>query len=220
MSPALRQHLRDDVHATLSHWIVAGRLTPGRAVGEEALAAELGISRTPLREALIALERDGLVDAIHSRGFVVKPHSAGEVHELYPMLWGLEATAVELQASHKAWDLPELRRLGAKFTAGSSPRTRLRLDTAWHTALIAPCGNARLIAFADRIRLGVRRYELAYMASLGNRTISSREHASIVQALSEHDVPSATALLKQHWSDGQARVLEMIGSGPDDPRRS
>lgn len=212
---APRQHLRDDARTRLIEWIVAGRLSPGRSVGEEAIAAELGISRTPLREALIALERDGFVEAQHSRGFVVNPLSRSEVREIYPVLWGLEVVAVELGAAAGELDLTELRRLNRKFLDANTARDRLDLDTAWHRALISTSHNLRLIALVERARNAVKRYERAYMSARGLQAKSAREHTGIIHALSQGKVGAATQRVKHHWREGQERVLQLIASRGD-----
>jgi DNA-binding FadR family transcriptional regulator len=81
--------LRADLRLKVLERILNGKLSPGVRVNESRLAKELGVSRTPLREALFQLEREGFVRSDRDRGFSVEPMSAREIRELYPMLWTL-----------------------------------------------------------------------------------------------------------------------------------
>jgi DNA-binding GntR family transcriptional regulator len=94
-----RLSLRDQVRDELAGWLNDGRLKPGQRLEEERLARAMGVSRTPLREALASLARDGLVDAVPHRGFRVPALSVEVVRDLYPIIGSLEALAVRLSGS-------------------------------------------------------------------------------------------------------------------------
>ena len=84
-----REPLREQVHRAIVGRILREDLAPGARISDSVLAQELGVSRTPVREALLRLEREGFLDVDVGRGFFVKPLSAGEVREVYPILWTL-----------------------------------------------------------------------------------------------------------------------------------
>src|SRR6516164_2816173 len=90
-----KKPLREDVHALLRERIVSGGLMPGNRLQDVQLAAELGVSRTPVREALLRLEGEGLVESDPNRGFFVAPLSRKEVLEIYPIVWSLECLALD-----------------------------------------------------------------------------------------------------------------------------
>src|SRR4028119_956924 len=89
-----RVPLREQVHHAIIGRILREELAPGARLSDSALAGELGVSRTPVREALLRLEREGFLEVDVGRGFFVKPLSAGEVREVYPILWTLEVLAL------------------------------------------------------------------------------------------------------------------------------
>src|SRR6516164_1747566 len=90
-----KKPLRDDIHALLRERIVKGGVPPGNRLQDVQLASELGVSRTPVREALLRLEREGLVESDPNRGFFVAPLSRQEVLEIYPMVWALKCLALD-----------------------------------------------------------------------------------------------------------------------------
>ena len=106
----LRMPLRQEARKAVLEWILDGTLSPGSDVNEASLAASLGVSRTPLREALLALEQDGFLVSETGRGFRVVPLTERDVEEIYPMLWTLEGLAVRDGAN---LTVERKRRLGA-----------------------------------------------------------------------------------------------------------
>ena len=189
----------------------AGHLPAGRSVGEAALAKQLGVSRTPLREALLELERDRLVDCQPGRGFVVRPLTCDEVRDLYPMVWTLEELALRSGPTSPTL-LDELEELNARFEGLRSARARFRTDAAWHARLISVAGNERLESTLTSIKRRITRYELAYMRSAEGTESSAREHNQIVSALRRSDQGRAAELLERHWRRGMQSLLDQIES--------
>src|SRR4051794_1931565 len=103
-----RQRARDQVRARLREMIGEGTLAPGQRLDEMGLAAAIGASRTPVREALIALEQEGLVQSRPNHGFSVAPMDERLVREVYPILGALEAAAVELAGDRLMALVPKL----------------------------------------------------------------------------------------------------------------
>src|SRR6516165_11700079 len=91
LSPITKRPLREDVHAALRIRIVEGQLLPGSRLQDVQLAGELGVSRTPIREALLRLAGEGLVENDPNRGFFVAPLRREEIREIYPIVWALNA---------------------------------------------------------------------------------------------------------------------------------
>ena len=203
-----RQNLRDRLHEGIRQRIVLGQLPPDISVGETALAGEFNVSRTPVREALLGLERDGFVKAIPGRGFVVAPLSADEARQFYPILWTLEGLAVRSGRLDRS-RLKELQSLNARLGQVSSIEERVTLDSQWHRMLVGASGNPALERMVDGIRFSVYRYEYAYLTSHDPSHRSCDEHAHITD-LFVSDPEAAAVALEQHWKDGLTGLLGML----------
>ena len=203
--------LREALIATLLERIVKGTLEPGAKIIESRLAAGLKVSRTPLREALLQLEREGLVRSDLRRGFTVEPLSAREVRETYPMLAALEWLAVRNSAGLLAGLAPELERINRDFAAARSPQRALELDTRWHETLMSHCRNSRLIALVHRLRRVIRRYEYFYMADTRLVATSAGQHRAIISAIKRGDLAEMAAAIELNYSFGMDVLLRRMG---------
>lgn len=210
-----RRPLREDVRRELLERLVSRALAPGAEVRETALAAELGVSRTPLREALLALERDGFLDSSPGRGFWVRPLTAREAREIYPLVAALEALALRTAELDDPDREAELERLNEAMEEKEEPQRRLKLDTQWHETLVRGCHNKHLLVTLATLRELVWRYELPLMRESNLVGFSVRQHAGIVEALAHGDMEVAVDLLERHWLFGMECVLE----GLDDDAR-
>lgn len=106
-----RSSLRTQVGDVVRKWITEGKLRPGIRIQEPKMAAQLGVSRTPLREALFQLERDGLVRSDPGKGFRVVPISVAMIREAYPILGALERLALHSSGPVVKRACGELRRI-------------------------------------------------------------------------------------------------------------
>lgn len=195
-----RAPLRDEVRRALLRSLLRGDLPPGSSISEPALAAALGLSRTPLREALLGLETEGMVASDPGRGFTVARLSRREVDEIYPMLWTLEALALRTSAVPDAARLKELQsinRLLAKSRRDAE--AALENDRRWHQALLAGCTNALLLETIAALRNRAFRYEFAYMRESGGVITSVSQHAEIIDALRQGHRRQAVARLESNW---------------------
>ena len=205
-----RRHLRDQVGEAIRDRIVRQRLPANQSIGEHALASELGVSRTPVRETLLGLERDGFVKAIPGRGFVVQPLSAEEARQLYPIVWSLERLALSDVTEVRPELIAELREINRSLASATTAEERLRLDSDWHRCLVSVSGNQRLIALLEGVKASLARYEHAYMDATGPRGTSIEEHERIAILLEEQPSLAAEAI-EAHWRRGLAVILVAIG---------
>jgi DNA-binding GntR family transcriptional regulator len=205
-----KKPLRDDVHALLRDRIVKGDLLPGNRLQDVQLAAELGISRTPIREALLRLEREGLVESDPNRGFFVAPLSRKEVLEIYPMVWALECLALESTEPPTPPQIQALRQINAEIAATADPLHRQELDLRWHQTLLASCANARLKDFLAELKQIVRRYECVCMRDSALVRRSVRDHAEILEAIVKKKPKLASRLLERNWHAGMESVLTQL----------
>ncbi|MES2522584.1 MAG: GntR family transcriptional regulator [Gemmatimonadota bacterium] len=206
-----RISLGQQVYHEILTGIVSGRLAPLSRLSDSSLADMLGVSRTPVREALLRLSLEQLVDADQGRGFTVRPLSVREVDETYPILAALECLALRLDGPVDTQRLQQLKEINAKLArAAGSAEQLLVLDDAWHTTLLAGSHNAKLGRMIDEAKRAVRRYEYAYMRQAHRVLTSVEQHDSIVAALSAGQLDTAVHALEAHWMSGMQLVRDWL----------
>jgi DNA-binding GntR family transcriptional regulator len=209
--PAKRKRLRQSLHLVLLDYIITGKLKAGEKLNELRLSRQLKVSRTPLREALLHLEREGLVRSDLRRGFSVEPLSTREIRETYPILAQLECMAVRNSASLIHLLLPELTRINGEFARARSARRALELDTLWHDTLMSQSKNARLASMVKMLRLAIRRYEHIYMADSGLIPTSTIQHREIIAAFERKDLESGIKAIEENYRFGTQILLRKMG---------
>ncbi len=150
----------DQVHAELLERIVVGELAPGSPLRQEALAAELGVSRTPLREALARLVSEGLVEFVPNRGATVARRDATDMEQAWRARLVLEPGAARLAAErHDAEEIERLREaVRRQREVADDVTASFAVNREFHLALVAASGNAYLLRFAELLwlsRIGV-----------------------------------------------------------------
>jgi DNA-binding GntR family transcriptional regulator len=206
-----KKPLRDEVHARLRERIIAGSFPPGGRLQDVRVAAELGVSRTPVREALVRLVKEGLVESDPNRGFFVAPLSRTEVLEIYPIIWTLECMAVEASAPPTLPQIQALRQINAEMASVvADPLRRLELDMRWHHALVELSGNQRLLDLLAGLKQLVRRYETVYMQDQSLVCQSTSDHTAIVEALEQKNTKLAVQLLKENWRRGMDWIVKRL----------
>jgi DNA-binding GntR family transcriptional regulator len=207
--------LRDEVTRVLLHRVLRGLVPAGVRINEVRLAAELGVSRTPLREALVRLEHAGVVEARPGHGFVVVPLNPTDVREVYPIVADLEVLAMrstplaELRASVR-----ELRALAAEMERRADDAALAQeLDDRWHDRLLAACPNERLLALLHDLKLTVHRYEFAYMSSRELAEASAAQHRAVAEALAQGAIQEAAGILRENWMQSVGRILPLLEGG-------
>jgi len=195
-----RAPLRSEIRRILLDRILQGLIPPGTSINESELSASLGVSRTPLREALLGLEREGFLTSEAGRGFSVLPLTLRDAEELYPILWTLEGAALEASGAIDPERLAELRAVNGELKrADRDAAETLRLDRQWHDVLLRGCGNARLLALIDTLKDQARRSETAYMKCSGRVILSTQQHEEVVKALERGDRTAARLELERNW---------------------
>jgi DNA-binding GntR family transcriptional regulator len=198
-APIRRTTLRSDAQEELRGRIVDGRLSPGVNVVERDLSNELGISRTPLREALLGLEAEGLLRTEAQRGFFVQALSVGESREVYSLLALLEGFAIE-QGRPEA--TAKLEELNGRFRAADGRAAAVQYDRAWHQELIQECRLPRTESVLKELRTAAARYEFRFFSGTGVIGKSARQHDRILRALKKKEYRTAAALVRRNWEEG------------------
>lgn len=203
--------LREAVYTRIVARIAEGELPPGVAVTEAAMAKELEVSRTPVREALLRLEADGVLRSTLARGFVVRPLEHREAAELYPILGTLEGLAIST-ARQSRFKIAELRELVERIATETDPVRRWQLDTQFHENLVAACENRSLSELVAKLRTNLSRYELEYMRRVGSREEGDGQHRLVIDTIERGDLTTAAHLMTEHWRTGMRTVLAWLDS--------
>ena len=211
--PIIRRRLREDVRDAILRLFTHGELMPGTRIKEADLAERLGVSRTPLREALMALEKEGFLESRPSKGFSVIPLTVEEVQETYPIIWSLEKLSLDL-AHAEDIDVTRLTALNARLAKSSDPDEVKELDTEFHATLVGAAGNVRLTQLLDTVKLVVRRYGPAHMRDERLMAKSRKQHAAIVRACGRGDLAEAASLLETHWRFGMESITGWLRATP------
>lgn len=175
----------------------------------------MGVSRTPLREALASLARDGLVETIPHRGFHVPVLSAELVRDLYPIIGSLEALAIRLSGTalrELAGPLEEIN--GRLAVAHLTPRQRSELDRRWHNTLVSRNPNRELAALIERTRRRLLPYDGAWERSVTDVEASRAEHAAIAALFAQSRADEAAEAVLKHWVRGIRTVTAWVNQRP------
>ncbi|MGW7417962.1 GntR family transcriptional regulator [Streptomyces sp. NPDC054863] len=210
--PIENRPLREQVKEELIKRLGRGTIPTDESINEGRLATELGVSRTPLREALISLEREGIITSERGKGFRFAPLSAQEFRDLTTIVATLESLALESTDPLQLAALgPKLLEEARAFSAPQAPHDVIeRYDDAWHALLLSGCPNERLMGLIASLKLTMHRYE---QVALGDQDVlerSAEEHERIAEHLVGGDVPGAVRALKENWNSGMDRILERL----------
>lgn len=209
-----RSLAREDVYARLSTWIIDGTLQPGEALRDQAIAAQLGVSRTPVREALRRLEDEGLVETALNRWTRVAPLVGAQAAELYPIVETLEVLALRLAApAFTPQDLDHLEALDAQLRdalLGRDAQGAAEADTAFHDIWISGAGNSELGQTLQALKRKLRRVELAYFHTVTSGQVSLGEHAAILEALRAGNTEGAVRALQNNWRGSLGRLQRSL----------
>jgi DNA-binding GntR family transcriptional regulator len=181
--------------------IVDGRLAPGQRLKEEELARELGISRTPIREALLVLQAEGLVEAVPNRGATVRAHTAQDLDDLYQLRALLEGFAARRAAARLTEEqLAELWASCDRFEAlgKSDVQEIVKENLVFHNTIIDGAGSARLVQMVRKTIELPLVYKSYIWYSPDQQRISAHYHRQIARALAARDGERAEMIMKEH----------------------
>lgn len=213
-----RRPLHEEATDRLRDLIVQGTLAPGSRLNERLLTAQLGVSRTPLREAFKVLATEGLVELLPNRGAIVSAIDSARVAETLAVMGALEALAGELAcACATDGQINEIRSLHHEMLANHARGDLagyFKFNQAIHLKIVKYSGNAVLFHTYRQLNANVRRAR--YMANLSQERWDAavREHSEILEALGSRDVARIRALLAEHLAHKLASVLGELRAAP------
>jgi DNA-binding GntR family transcriptional regulator len=195
--------------------ILSGALIPGLELNQEALASDLGVSITPLREALRRLQMEGLVRLEVHRTVIVTPLTSRELDELYVIRMELDSLAAGLATEKASAAQVELIGQLAQQKAARDPVVQLGRNRAFHRAIYAACENGALISYLDQLWDRTDRYRLILVREeLIEGLVSQRDHSEIADAIAAHQSERAARLTRDHIARSRSRIARFIESRP------
>lgn len=199
----------------LKRRILDNELPPGTQALEQQTAEWLGMSRTPVREALIRLAQEGMVEVRPRHGMRVLPIAIADLREIYDLLAGLEATAADILARRglNAVEAAELEGLLKGMTAALDAgdlTTWAEGDARFHRRIVEMSGNQRLIMMVETIREQSHRARMATLQLRPKPVASNEEHAAVVAALRRRDGEAAVKLLRAHRLRSARLLIDLL----------
>ena len=210
------QPLREVVCETLRDAVRRGILQPGERLMEIQLAEDLGVSRTPVREAIRKLEMEGYVIMMPRRGTYVADLSIRDINEVFEIRTSLESLASGLAAERIDEDeLEKLQRLlveiGAYIKSGDM-ESIVRTDTEFHDLLYQASRNTRLVGIISNLREQLTRFRTTSMSFPGRLKATLEEHRKIVEAIAQGDEKAARKAAEHHMEKSEQTLLASMKS--------
>lgn len=206
--------LRDVVFNTLRQAILKGELAPGERLMEIQLAERLGVSRTPIREAIRKLELEGLVLMIPRKGAEVAKISARSLRDVLEVRRALEELAIELACQRMTEeDLGELQKAQDEFKKAIADGDAMRIaetDEHYHDVIYSGTQNAKLIQMLNNLREQMYRYRLEYIKDADKRKILILEHERVLKAIRDRKVAEAKEAMREHIDNQEITVARNI----------
>jgi DNA-binding GntR family transcriptional regulator len=215
-------NLADNVRRAIERKILEGAIGAGQKLNASALAAELEVSRAPVREALRALEEAGLVRSVPNQGVFVREVSLQEALDLYDIRIGLARQAGRLLAARATQEqLKVLARLQARMErarARGDADAYHRLNLLFHSQLMRSTGNSWLWAMDEGIKKQLHLCLRRGIAGPGQLRVASAEHRALLDAVGAGDPERAADAYERHSIGGKQRLLDTVGRAASSPQ--
>lgn len=205
--PLLRQtNLRDQALSILKLRLVSGDLAPGQIYSASALAEELGVSNSPVREAMLTLVNQGLMETVRNRGFRVVHFNDKERHNVYELRLLLEVPSMaklarlnSRVAAHKE-EFSQIASNMVNYAKEGDIAGYLEMDRQFHLGLLSLLDNEPLVTMVENLRDQSRQYGLKALRESGGLVKSAEEHQPILDAMLAGDNERTTQLMTNHLS--------------------
>jgi DNA-binding GntR family transcriptional regulator len=205
-----RSLLREEIYEKLQGWILVGALQPGEQLRDTDLSVRLGVSRTPVREALRMLEDEGLVETASGRWTRVSSVTLREAKELYPAVWTLERHLVEDAIVHFTREHARVME-AENITLGRGLRNgdmglAAQADAAFHRVIQQASGNTTVSGLLESLSKKVGRFLHREKPEASHIDDVLDEHATIIETLNTRNSPRAGKAVLRHWQASLSRL--------------
>ena len=208
--------LRDVVFRTLRQAILRGELKPGERLMEIRLANQLGVSRTPIREAIRMLELDGLVIMVPRKGAQVAQITEKDLNDVLEVRLGLEELAVKLACERiTEEELRSLYQASRSFeklleTETDDLQELAQADVAFHDVIYQATNNERLIQLLNNLREQMYRYRIEYLKDVKSRRSLVEEHDALYERMKKRDLTGAQKMIREHIERQQESIMQTV----------
>ncbi len=205
--------LREMVFESLREAIIQGRLKPGERLMEIQLAEEMGVSRTPVREAIRKLELEGFVVMVPRKGAYVAGISLKDIVDIFEVRAALEGMAAGLAAERiTEEEMDELERslLMINATGEDDLAAIVKADAAFHELIYKASRNQRLVQIITHLQEQIQRFRMTSLSQPGRTKIVLDEHKKIVEAISDRNVELAQTLAREHIENAEQILLNAL----------
>lgn len=204
--------IREKAYEYLREGILSGKIKSGDRLVETELAERIGTSRTPVREALHTLEREGLVESLHRVGYTVRPISELEVAELSEIRLALEALALRWALRRDPAGLAHamrenLSRCEQQFAAGNL-KAFVEMDAQFHDLISSVADSKRLMEMTNSIRRYMLRYRIRSIYTEDNVHRAIEGHRALIEAIEDGDKRAAQRALRAHIKQSEKDILQ------------
>jgi len=212
-----RKSLREEVYDSLKKSILHGKLKAGQRLIEETLAHQIGISRTPVREAFHKLERDDLVTRLPKGGFAVREFTKEDVEEIFGIRSALESYAAYLATFHippeRISILEKKIEESERALENGDDEKVVQLHTEFHDLLYKSCKSKKLTDMINNFRDYFYRYRSALLHTKEGFTYSLEGHRQMLEAMRNKNARLVERLVRKHLERGKEIVIREIDEG-------
>ncbi|MDD7305001.1 MAG: GntR family transcriptional regulator [Peptoniphilaceae bacterium] len=200
-----RVFIKDEAYDRLNTLIVTGVLAPMTKIRVSDLSEQLGISRTPLREAILRLENDGLIISKANRWTMVAPININDALKIYPIISALECLALK-EAFDKLTDsdIKELEKINENINSINAKNNlleKIQADNAFHKKIIDSSGNDEIFPIIKNLKRKVQRMEIFYYDEIQGYSKTYDSHKNIIKYIKNGDLDNSLKALNKNWED-------------------
>jgi DNA-binding GntR family transcriptional regulator len=204
-----RTFVREEAYLKLRNWILDGTFAPGMKLRDKELATQMGVSRTPIREALLRLEDEGLVQTKPNCSTMVSSIDFHSAFHLYSIVWTLEPLALSQGFSSMTEEhIQEMAFANERMLKALKAKDRmgaLKADYDFHFVYVKQSQNQELEKVILEIKNKLKRLDLYYFDKIKNAMISYEEHRQIIEALKQKDLSKAISAIENNWKSSFSR---------------
>ncbi|MFI6937684.1 GntR family transcriptional regulator [Streptomyces sp. NPDC050418] len=217
-----RERLRDQVAHALHAALISGELKPGEVYSAPALAEDLGVSATPVREAMLDLAREGMVEPVRNKGFRVTEVNERDLDQYTEIRTLIEVPMIgRITRTAAREDLEALRPIAKEIVSSARKHDLigyLEADRRFHLALLSLTGNERLVETVGDLRKRTRLYGLTGLDERGELLPSAEEHLELLDLMLAGDAKGAEKCMTRHL--GHVRTLWAKGQQAKEPAKT